>query len=351
MRLVPLGLILCLTALRPIQGSRLRRLEEDVNALKSFIFRELGSIRDQVKDISIRVEILENSTVALDQGDPIQDRDITSYNIGGEPSNGNNEASHVVKSEVENMRKAYANDKKDLHELKQCVKGQLKELEEKITSHMNNLTLAVQHNIKYIYGNVSLANVTLSELLNGSATHFSEHKFTNLSLELQKIENKTKSVEERILNTFESFSSNLEKELEFLKIRLNTGRIVLDDYYYSSAIDVRLANVSSYRSTGVQGRLEVRHDNKWGTACDDSFSENNLAAYEITNNVRVVCRMFGFVQCNYVLSAGFGYGSGNIWMDHVKCHGRERSFLDCHHRGWGVEDCNHGEDVGFRMWN
>ncbi|WAR29406.1 hypothetical protein MAR_002974, partial [Mya arenaria] len=126
-------LILCLIVVRPIQGSRLSRLEDDVKSLKSFIFRELSSIRDEVKEISNRVDILENTTVTHDLSSSSKEMDITSNNLGDRTGESgkqlerarNNEGSHAVIAEVQNMRKAYANDKKNLHQLKQDVKGKL----------------------------------------------------------------------------------------------------------------------------------------------------------------------------------------------------------------------------------
>ncbi|XP_052786705.1 uncharacterized protein LOC128222012 [Mya arenaria] len=425
-----LYLLLCLIVVKPIHGSRLGRLEDDVKMLKSLIFRELLSIRDEVNEISNRVDILENLTVTYDPNSPNQDNDITSYNLGdttGESGEkliraGNNILSHVVTAEVQNMRKAYANDKKGLYQLKNDVKGQLRELTQKITSHMNNLTADVQHNIEYIHENISMANVTLSEFINESIsnvsmfsdtvekeikqlfedtcqqltlklneteskikqnissayrqnkdnlerfltfadrnvskmmlkaenlvnvinTNFSEMpiQITNLSLDLQTTKNEIKGVEERLGNKLELTSSHLGNEIVFLK-RLHY-------YYIPSVTDIRLANTSSYGSNGIQGRLEVRHDNTWGTVCDDSFEHTQVSEPYITNNVNAVCRMFGFRECNYVLRAGLGEGSGDIWIDNVKCGGGESSFLKCPHEGWGVHNCVHSEDVGFRMWN
>ncbi|XP_052786704.1 putative DMBT1-like protein [Mya arenaria] len=435
MRSILLFLTLCSTVFWPIQGSRIGKLEDEVKSLRSFVYSELSSIRHEVKELVNRVDMLENNTVTHDPSSLSQDMYSTSYNVVDETGeNGKqlvhdeiNEASHVVKAEVQNMRKAYANDTQELHQLKHDFKVQLRELEPKITSHMHNLTADVQHNIENIHENISLANANLSEFMNWSFTNVSifsdnvemeiktflentsQHlalqfnetesnikqnisltysqnennlerfmaisdrnvseiilkadnlvrilrsnfsdvptQIIDLALELQATKNDIKAIDERLGNTIESNVSELEKEIASLKECIYK-KITHDGYYYPCEKNVRLANASFYGSKGVQGRLEVNHDNNWETVCDDSF-QYATESYN-TNNVDVVCRMFRFRECKYVVEAGLGKGSGDIWMDHVICGGGESSFLECPQIGWCVHDCGHGEDVGFRMWN
>ncbi|KAL1268276.1 hypothetical protein QQF64_033639 [Cirrhinus molitorella] len=92
---------------------------------------------------------------------------------------------------------------------------------------------------------------------------------------------------------------------------------------------VRLVGSSS------RGRVEVFHENVWGTVCDDSFD---------TVDALVVCKMLGFQRATQVYTAGAG--TGRIWLDELRCTGNERSIFDCPHAGIGVNNCNHSEDVG-----
>ena len=66
--------------------------------------------------------------------------------------------------------------------------------------------------------------------------------------------------------------------------------------------------------------------------------------------MQVVCRQLGLQYLEYNTGAYFGRGSGPIWMDNVDCIGGESRLSDCNHRGWGIEDCGHGEDVGVTCY-
>lgn len=85
------------------------------------------------------------------------------------------------------------------------------------------------------------------------------------------------------------------------------------------------------------GRVEVMHDQQWGTVCDDDWNFPDAS---------VVCRQLG---CGTAVSAygaaHFGRGSGPIWLDNVQCSGTEGALSECLARPWGVSNCDHGEDA------
>ncbi|XP_067834186.1 T-cell differentiation antigen CD6-like isoform X2 [Heptranchias perlo] len=86
------------------------------------------------------------------------------------------------------------------------------------------------------------------------------------------------------------------------------------------------------------GRVEVLSRGAWGTVCDDSWGLSEAA---------VVCRQLG---CGFALSApnasGFGQGRGPIYLDELRCSGREAYLWHCPSEPWLKHDCGHKEDAG-----
>ncbi|XP_034648428.1 deleted in malignant brain tumors 1 protein-like isoform X13 [Trachemys scripta elegans] len=110
--------------------------------------------------------------------------------------------------------------------------------------------------------------------------------------------------------------------------------VVCSDSDISEPAQLRLVNSRSR----CAGRVEVLHNQQWGTVCDDSWD---------IQDALVVCRQLG---CGTALSAPgrarFGRGSDRIWLDNVNCTGTEAALSDCRAQPWGVNNCNHGEDAG-----
>ncbi|KAL4007281.1 hypothetical protein ACER0C_001133 [Sarotherodon galilaeus] len=98
---------------------------------------------------------------------------------------------------------------------------------------------------------------------------------------------------------------------------------------------IRLAGSGS---TQCSGRVEIYHNNIWGTVCDEDWD---------LNDADVVCKE---LNCGPALqapqSAYFGAGTGQIWLEEVSCTGNENFLTDCPSSGFGGIDCDHSEDAG-----
>jgi hypothetical protein len=87
---------------------------------------------------------------------------------------------------------------------------------------------------------------------------------------------------------------------------------------------------------GANGRVEIFHEGRWGTVCDDSW---DLADAE------VVCRQLGYRGAFEALQE-FGGGADPIWLDDVGCAGDEANLMSCPAQPWGQHNCVHEEDAG-----
>ncbi|PVD37785.1 hypothetical protein C0Q70_00386 [Pomacea canaliculata] len=57
-------------------------------------------------------------------------------------------------------------------------------------------------------------------------------------------------------------------------------------------------------------------------------------------------QQLGYGDGKAVMQAGFGQGSGKIWMDNLECKGTETRLQDCTSSGFGEHNCWHSEDAG-----
>ncbi|KAF1598968.1 UNVERIFIED_CONTAM: hypothetical protein FQV15_0002934, partial [Eudyptes pachyrhynchus] len=100
------------------------------------------------------------------------------------------------------------------------------------------------------------------------------------------------------------------------------------------ADELRLSN-----GTGpCSGRVEVKHEEKWGTVCDGDWT---------IEDAEVVCKQ---LRCGSAVKAlnraPFGEGSGPTWLYRVDCRGDEATLWNCSHPGWGSFTCPHYFDTG-----
>jgi deleted-in-malignant-brain-tumors protein 1 len=94
------------------------------------------------------------------------------------------------------------------------------------------------------------------------------------------------------------------------------------------------------------GRVEICNDGRWGTVCHDHWGDNDA---------RVACRQLGF-SSNGATPIRSGFMNGfwrctawdGIWLDDVRCTGRENQLIDCPANPIGSHNCNHGKDAGVR---
>ncbi|KAF1416958.1 Deleted in malignant brain tumors 1 protein, partial [Spheniscus humboldti] len=86
------------------------------------------------------------------------------------------------------------------------------------------------------------------------------------------------------------------------------------------------------------GRVEVFHNQQWGTVCDNGWDLSDAA---------VVCWQLGCgVAVAAPAGASFGRGLDPIWLDRVACVGGEKALVQCRARPWGINSCTHEEDAG-----
>ncbi|XP_019853773.1 PREDICTED: deleted in malignant brain tumors 1 protein-like [Amphimedon queenslandica] len=90
-------------------------------------------------------------------------------------------------------------------------------------------------------------------------------------------------------------------------------------------------------SNSIEGRVELCHNGRWGTVCDDYWDNTDAS---------VVCRQLGYDSGTAFDSAYFGQGTGTIVMNEVHCNGTESYLTNCTHTM--NHNCNHSEDAGVR---
>ena len=164
--------------------------------------------------------------------------------------------------------------------------------------------------------------------------------------------------------------------------------------------DLRLTDVEPYTHPdgheGVAGRVEISHNGRWGTVCDDGFSRETTSRFtpnpngdgtftesESANDApALVCQAMGYETGEY--ASGYGQPGVDsqpselasyspvgrpyppdwpplpIWLDELTCaagdadqgrHPLPAPLAHCAYAGWGLHNCSHNEDAGVRCWN
>ncbi|XP_072166895.1 CD5 antigen-like [Diadema setosum] len=103
---------------------------------------------------------------------------------------------------------------------------------------------------------------------------------------------------------------------------------------YAEEYDVRLVDGPSPQA----GRVEIFHENSWGTICDNTWS---------STEAKVVCDQLGYDDVDVVLEY-FGAGDGVIHVSSLSCGGYEYTLANCLYVNFGSTVCDHTEDVGVR---
>ncbi|XP_063436014.1 scavenger receptor cysteine-rich type 1 protein M160-like [Mytilus trossulus] len=85
------------------------------------------------------------------------------------------------------------------------------------------------------------------------------------------------------------------------------------------------------------GKLEILHNNEWGTVCRDNFGKNEAL---------VACKQLGYRKGNDIETAGKS-DTLRIWLDNVRCNGWETKMISCAHGDWGKHTCSHCKVAGF----
>merc|ERR1711942_80092 len=137
---------------------------------------------------------------------------------------------------------------------------------------------------------------------------------------------------------------------DVIKGETDTIKKALTRLHEATDIPVRLVNGddSTNPESPSKGRVEVYHNEEWGSICDDYFDNNDAT---------VICKALGYAsgttEGNIIHSAGgsthqFGKGSGKIWIYKMECTGEETTVGQCGIT-WNSniysDNCDHEEDA------
>ena len=111
--------------------------------------------------------------------------------------------------------------------------------------------------------------------------------------------------------------------------------------------DLRIRGGDSHN----EGRLEIFHDNEWGTVCDDFFGRMDA---------KVACKQMGYTGAEAVPHGRRGGAGQAILARRRQLRGNEAKLTECFYSGnvrnsssrtspqWGIANCIPAEQVGVR---
>ncbi|XP_062601529.1 deleted in malignant brain tumors 1 protein-like isoform X4 [Saccostrea cucullata] len=129
-------------------------------------------------------------------------------------------------------------------------------------------------------------------------------------------------------------------ELDIFQCRYSTlGRQKCSQNYYAAVNCTQDKIKLVGGQTPAEGLVKVFYNGSWGTVCNDGWDDRDAAA---------VCFMLGFLRENATAftSSVFGYETGKILMNDVKCNGDEVDLFHCNFTLLDIKNCYHSKDAG-----
>ncbi|XP_060080673.1 uncharacterized protein LOC132560031 [Ylistrum balloti] len=101
-------------------------------------------------------------------------------------------------------------------------------------------------------------------------------------------------------------------------------------------------NIGLFNGIGIEGRVEIYHDNRWGTVTHHN-PPDSLGI--------VICNMLGLTLVDFNVSSTISDGTGPIWLDGVNCSSLPATVEECanlENLPWGPMTSLHTADVKVR---
>ncbi|XP_061167696.1 deleted in malignant brain tumors 1 protein-like [Saccostrea echinata] len=280
------------------------------NMANSIKFLSVSLNRQEQKDTDISQELASLKATILSEMHQATSR-ITSLEYSLSSVNQSVASLSALERQNENQLTSISNDLQTTKSRLSSLQGTMAHVSSQISTLTNQYSdiaskvSTLSSDLHSTRSTLSTLQTTVSHNQQYSSSHISSltNQYSALSTSLQKIQDRTTTLEH-----------NLEQVL-IRGVRLSGGSI------------------------SGEGRLEVNYMGKWGTVCDDAFTDKSA---------QVVCHQLGYNthHSTYKESAAYGQGSGSIVLDDVSCEGDERSVALCRHYGFEQNNCQHSEDVG-----